>query len=445
MTGSRENPPFMKSIAPYLVSVVLTFALSSCATMSNQRTAADYLQEIQILQHRLVANPNDASTLCELGIAYFQIKDYDPAKQHLYRAFVLAPRDARTIFYYGMTLEFLGNVESALAVYVNFPDVLSLSPYRKLIEGRYQILVREVIRKQLLSTIANEKQLGAHQILPKAIAVFPLRYEGNDERFVSLSKGLSELILVDLGQVKGIQLVERIRTEELLNELKFSQAAYVDRTSAPRLGILLSAGRVVAGSFNVQKTVFRMDVAAWDIVQQKFPDLTSKADDLDNLFKVQKEMVFAVIKELGIVLTPEEREKIRHVPTKNFLAFMNYCMGLRSEDARDFTAASVYYKQAVALDPAFAIAQQKAAAMEAIGVAGGPKEQALFLAQRLDRPLIELTSVKRRRLVDLRLGHLTEGMGNTFRPGDDDRDPVEDAVRGGAVGKLPEPPRPPGK
>ncbi|MBI5473540.1 MAG: hypothetical protein HY961_14465 [Ignavibacteriae bacterium] len=433
----------MKTAVSYILAVSLFALVSSCATTSGRRSAADYLQEIQILQQRLIQNPNDAATLRELGVAYFQIKDFDPAKQHLYRAFVLVPLDARSMFYYGMTLEFLGHIESALAVYVNFTEISTQSPYRKLIEGRYQALVREVIRKQLLSTIANEKQLGASQVSPKAIAVFPLHYQGNDERFVALSKGLSELILVDLGQVKGIQLIERIRTEELLNELKFSQSAFVDRASAPRLGKLLSAGRVVAGSFNVQKTVFRMDVAAWDIVQRKFPDFTSKADDLDNLFKVQKEMVFSLIRELGIALTQEEREKIQLIPTKNFLAFMNYCMGLRSEDALDFTAAIVYYKQAVSLDPGFVIAQKKVSAMEAINTAGGPKEHALSLAQRLDRPLIELSSERRRRLVDIRLGHLTEGMGNTFLPGNDNRDPVEEAVRGGAVGKLPEPPHPP--
>ncbi len=434
----------MVGVRQHLICLPLLCIVLSCASVPPEKNTDDYIREIQTLQRQLVVKPNDTALLRDLGVAYFETKDYENAKAYLYRAFIQKEHDPKTLFYYGMTLEWLNQTESALGVYVNYSDVDDGSRYKVMIEGRYRTLLREVVRKQLQTVIANEQLLSTQRLSPKAVAVFPLKYQGSDERFAPLSKGLSEMMIIDLGQVNGLTLIERIRTEELINELKFGQSKYVEKETAPRVGKLLSAGRVVSGSFDVTNNNLKMGVAAWDVVNRRFPDLKTKSDDLNNLFKIEKEIVFDIIKDLGITLTREERERIEYVPTTNFLAFMNYCLGLRSEDAFDYVAAGVYYRQAVSLDPSFAIAKSKVNGIEASILAGGSKEQALQASREFDRPLLMLASTKRRKLIEERLGHLEENFGRIILLGDDDRKPTEDAIRHGVgVGKLPGPPLPP--
>lgn len=430
----------MNRTAQIIAGTALAIVFLSCATVRDESGPADYLREVQRSQRALVNTPDDPRVLSDLGVAYFKLGEYEQAKQQLHRAFILKPNDPRTMFYYGLSLEYLRQNESALAIYTNYLDGSDESPFRTLAEGRYRVLLRSVIRSQILATIANEKRLSPARMSASAVAVLPLRYQGSDERYAPLSKGISEMIMIDLGHVKSLRLVERIRTEELLKEIAFGQSAAVDPATAPRMGLLLRAGQVVAGAFNISQGELLLDVAAWDVVNKRYPEPKTRSDDLDNLFKIQKEIVFGILKDLGITPTAEERQQIEYIPTRSFLAFMNYCLGLQSEDAFDFIAAGVYYKQATELDPNFEIAQKKLQAIAAVKLAGGSKEQAFAEASRLDVP----PPPDPLRLVRIRLGHLSGGLGQTFLPGDDSREPAEESYRGGAgVQRLPDPPPPP--
>ncbi|MBX2991994.1 MAG: hypothetical protein KF749_12630 [Bacteroidetes bacterium] len=434
----------MQQLRSFLIAGFTLIFISSCAALREGGREQDYSSDMAKLQRQLIVNPNDPAALRDLGVVYFQTNRYEPAKSYLSRSYYQVKDDPRTMFYYGMTLEYLEDLQGALSVYISYSEVPAISQYRKLIEGRYRSLTQELIRRQFKQLVADEQRLGTEKIAPRAVAVFPLTYQGTDPRYEALGKGLSEMILIDLGQVKSLQMVERIRIEALLEELQFAQSASVDRSSAPRMGKLLSAGRIVSGSFNVNNFNLRMDVAAWDIVAQKFPGFQSGSDELDKLFRIQKELVFGIIRELGITLTVEEREKIQLVPTRNTFAFLTYCLALKSEDARDFRAAKVLYNEAAALDPGFNLAKSKAEAMEALSIAGGPKEDALLAAEELE--LGPKKAKKKTNLVLDRLRHLGQGIGGTFNSGEDNRKSVEEAGRNGAgVGRLPEPPPPPGR
>jgi tetratricopeptide (TPR) repeat protein len=423
--------------------LVLILVLSSCSSVRLEE-GGDDTEDMKRLQRQLVAKPNDPESLRDLGIIYFKRKQFESAKANLFLSYSQVANDPRTIFYYGMTLEYIGDLEGALRVYIEYTDVPAESRYRKLIEGRYRTVTREIVQQQLRKALADEQKLGTESVSPKAVAVFPLVYQGTDQKYEALGMGLSEMMLIDLGQVKSLQVLERIRIEALLEELQFGQSAMVDKATAPRLGKLLSAGRVVSGTFNVNNYNLRMDVAAWDILQRKFPDPTTKSDELDNLFKMEKELVFGIIRELGITLTPEERDRIQFVPTRNTFAFINYCLGLKSEEMRDFRAARVYYNEAATYDPGFALAKVKLQAVESLIVAGGPKENAVLAAEELEAGKRKAGRQSQSKLLTDRLRNLGVGVGSTFTSGEDSRKSAQEAERGGAgVSRLPEPPPPP--
>jgi TolB-like protein len=349
------------------------------------------------------------------------------------------------MFYLGMTLEYERDRTAALAIYINYSDFSPLSRYRSLMEGRYQAITRELIREQFRVLLSEEQDLNARETPKNSVAVFPLVYQGENERFAGLGIGLSEMMITDLGQVSELRLIERIRIEELEKELRFGTSGVVDQSTAPRVGHLLSAGRIVSGTFTVSgDNTMRMDVSTLDVGAASPREPTTESDALENLFKMQKEVVFKLIKDMGITLTRAEREKIQRIPTKNLQAFIAYSLGLEKEGEGDYEAAGVYFRQANELDPNFEPAQKKIESVEAISMAGGPKEHALASAYSSDPPPPPDAGERGGNLITDRIGKVQGNIGSGFVPGQDSRKPAEEATgAGAAVGELPPPPPPP--
>lgn len=428
-------------LASSCLTAILASIVVSCSTIEYEQRASDYTGEITRLEEKLKENPDNAQALSDLGVLYFKMRLYPRAKAYLGRTISLE-RDARSLFYYGMTLEADSNARAALAVYIDYTDFSSLSPYRRLMEGRFRALTRLMIQQQVDSLVRQEQRLP-NPSSSNTVAVFPLNYQGKDEKYSSLGKGLGELMLSDLGQVGSLKLVERIRVEAVLDELKFAGTNNVDPATAPRLGKFLSAGRVVGGRYDVSdEKVLQMDVTSYNIPQKQFPEPTTGSDVLDNLFRVEKELIFGVIKEMGITLTRAEKERIQRIPTKSIQAFIMYTKGLEREDAGDFKAAEVYYKQAVAIDPGFAEAQARATTIESLSLAGGSMTSALAAASAIEPQIGRWAGAPVKGLIIMRLQH----SGGNIGAGINNRTPAEEAARtGAAVGDLPPPPKPQNK
>ena len=428
--------------------LLLPLVLCACGTTGTVETPQDYQQTIRKLQERLVTNPADAEALRDLGVIYFETHQYPQARDYLKKASMANEHDGKTLFYLGMTREYDNDLKGALAAYINYTDIASSSPYHKLMEARYYVVTKELIADQFRLLAANEDSLARQNTPSNALAVFPLVYQGSDQKFSALGQGLGEMMTIDFGRVKKLKLVERMRVEELMNELKFSATSAVDPATAPRLGKFLAAGQIVGGRYNVSAdNTLRLDVASLDIAKGKAPASVTQSDELENLFKVQKEMVFRVVKDMGITLTREEIEAIQRIPTKNLQAFFAYSVGLEKEGQGDFESAGVYFKQASALDPSFAPAKAKADLSDAMNLAGNTKETALAASHRVspapgaDNALRGGGSIS---LVASRFNNLNKMIKLVFLPGKDNQNPASVAVYHNiSIDVLPVPPPPP--
>ena len=429
-----------------LIFVFISFLLwQGCVSVKYQENVSHYRLQIEALQKRLQKNPDDAEALRDLGVIYFQTRQYANAKDYFAKAYEVNPQDAKTLFYLGLSLEFDNKNAEALKVYGRYTEIAKFSPWRRKMEGRYRWLTRQMIMQEMRALLQKEAQLGTERISSRAVAVFPFSYTGKNKKYAPLGKGLAEMMITDLSQVRDLKVIERVRLQALLEEMALGQSVVVEPRTAPRFGKLLGAGKIVRGSYNVlgQNRV-RLDVAFWDVLNHQFPAATSQSDDLNNLFKLEKDIVLKVIDEMGIELTPQERERIQRIPTKNMQAFLAYCLGLEQEDAGNFEAASRFYQKAATLDPEFKIAEKKAEEVSAVNEASGSKEQ---LAAQMEPPAGKQPS-RTTDLVTNRLQNLNTSIGSTFIPGQDSREPAEDVSisSGGQIGAqvLPEPPQPPG-
>jgi tetratricopeptide (TPR) repeat protein len=229
-----------------------------------------------------------------------------------------------------------------------------------------------------------------------------------------------------------------------LQELQLAQTDIVDKQTAPRVGKLLGAGRIIAGSFDVlQKNQVQVELMSWDVINGEYPDALNQTDALPNLFKMEKDLVFDVIEKMGIELTFQERERIQRIPTQNMRAFLAYCNGLEKEDAGQFEAAVKSYQQAFDLDPNFKTAEGKAEAAEGADQAGGSSDEILNQIATVEQTEAPPT-VSPHDLANTRLENLGNNIGSNFIPGQENRKATEEASSSGAdLGELPKPPRPP--
>jgi TolB-like protein len=308
-------------------------------------------------------------------------------------------------------------------------------------EGRYGWLTRQVAREEMQELLAVEDTLSANRLVPHAVAVFPLSFRGDEQRYAPIGRGLAEMLSVDLANVRGLIVVERVRLQALLNELQLARSEYVDPTTAPRVGMLLAAGRIVGGAYDVTNETLRIDASLWDTEEATMPEFEEQRGSLRDYFRLQKQLVFALLDEMGIDLAPEDREQIERVPTENLQAFLAYSRGLEQEDAGNYEAAARFFREASQLDPEFQEASDKAEASSHTAEVAGTFGTALGAGLELEPPILTGAVLDP---LEIRTQNLNENIGSFIVPGLDDRDPGAEATASDApIGGLPDPPPPP--
>ena len=435
MTSRRRPINRYAGAVRYALLLCLVCALCAACAPSVRlgEEMEKYEEDVIRLRKRLLDNSNDAEALRNIGVIYLRTRRYTEAYDHLEKAYAVAPNDAKTVFYLGVASEQVGERQAALRLYGTYPEVSRFSPYRRRMEGRYEWLVRLEVRDEIKGRLAREDSLSGGDVSPRIVAVFPLAYQGTSEQYAPLGRGLSEMMLADLAQIRRLRLVERIRLQALLDELKLAQSEYVDPKTAPRVGRLLGAGRLVGGAYSVSNEELRLDVALTE-EESRLPRMVRRSGALERFFQLEKELVFRVVEALGIELAPEERRRIETVPTENLQAFLAYSRGLAQEDAGQFAQAFDAYQRAAELDPDFEAAAERAEAAAGLSEAGGPVEE--VLQQTLAGEAVSASSIN---LLDYRIHLLNQSIGSLFVPGLDARQPAAE----GFGTSLPDPPSPP--
>ncbi|MDZ4700133.1 MAG: CsgG/HfaB family protein [Rhodothermales bacterium] len=421
-----------------LVPATLVLLAWGCAPSVFVGELSDYERDIDALQRRLAVNAADAEALRDLGVIYLKARQYTEANAYLEQAYARQANDPKTLFHLGMANETLARRDTAIRLYEKYTEVSRESPYRRLMQGRYAWLSRRMLRDEMTQLASVEASIADSAASPRIVAVFPLVYQGSDARYQPLARGLAEMMSVDLARVNALRVVERIRLQALLDELELSQSQYMDAATAPRMGRMLGAGRLVSGAYNVLGgNDIRLESALVALETSELVQLDPQSEALRNLFLAQKAVVFDLIGRLGIELTAEERQQIEFIPTQNLQAFLAFSRGLLEEDGDNFGQAAASYGEASTLDPAFSQAVVKAE--EAGAMADADLEIEGFIAESADADATGEASLD---LMALRLTLLNAIIGNGFFPGDDSREPGPDA--GGSGINLPDPPRPPG-
>jgi len=187
------------------------------------------------------------------------------------------------------------------------------------------------------------------------IAVLYFENKSGNPELDPLQKGLALMLITDLFAIRGIQVVERVKLQALVEEIGFGTSGLVQPGSAPRIGRILGArwligGEITKGSIRIQSNI--LDAGEGKILGQ--PGVTGEMADL---FRLEKELLFEIIKFLKIDITPQEREELRRYCSTNIRALTLLFRGIEASDRGDYEKAAQYYESAIKEDPKICVAR----------------------------------------------------------------------------------------
>jgi tetratricopeptide (TPR) repeat protein len=334
-------------------------ALAAPAALAQRANAVTRLEAAR------TANPQSVAALRALGVAYYKAARYADARSVLDQARQLDPNDGVSALYAGLSAEALEDFTGAKAAYTAYIEVGRSRRTRNEIRDRLVALARTEVIAAAKAAIANEATLSQTPGSPRTIAVPPLHFSGPDESLTPLERGIAELIITDLGRSAQLTIVERDRMQALADEANLSSSDLVDAGSAVRAGRLLQAGRLISGSIVQTGSQLTLSSNVVDVSTAQLSDPASVTNDLDALFAMQKQLVFRIFDQLGVTLTPAERQLVDRQATTNRDAFLQYSRGLVAADDGRFEDASRFFESAQSLDPGFGAAASRFNAAQA--------------------------------------------------------------------------------
>ena len=352
----------MRMFKPAISSLLLV-GLAACATGGGMSAG----ESVARLEQQQQSNPTSAAVNRSLGIAYYKATRYPQARSALETATKLDPKDGTTALYLGLSAEELGDLPAAKSAYSSYIQYGRTSKVRNQLQARLAALTRKEIAADAKSAVQQEASLSGQPGSPRTVAVMPMRFSGPDTTLRPLERGFADLLTTDLARSSQLTLVERSRMQALLDEIKLQRGGATDAASNVRAGKMLRAGRMVQGSLN-QMGAFdlRADAAVVDVPTSQIQGTVNASDQLEAVFNLEKKIALDLFSQLGVTLSPAERNAIEQRPTRSMQAFLAYSRGLTAEDEGRYEEASRFFNDAVRIDPGFAAAQQKSQEVRAV-------------------------------------------------------------------------------
>jgi len=346
-----------------LHALVAAVLLSGCASSYYSRghkalERKKYDEAIGELKQAIVQNVHDAGAIRDMGIAMYYKDRPALANRFLNLAAKQRPNDAQILYFLGASFEELEKPDKAIEVYSRYAELSPLNEARKQIEARLVVLLRQQMAKDTRKMLEQEQAIDVQNIANNSVAVLYFSNMTGDEELGLIQKGLADMLITDLSQVDELTVVERARLQQLLDEMGLGMSGMVDEQTAPRVGKLLGAAKVVNGALlGLREQELRVDAGFENIKNGQKENAEKQTGLLKDFYKIEKDLAFAILDLMKIKLTPKEREAIERIPTKNLLAFMSYCKALDYEDRGMWDQASESYQTALQNDPKFGMAQ----------------------------------------------------------------------------------------
>ena len=192
---------------------------------------------------------------------------------------------------------------------------------------------------------------GATAIVPeKSIAVLPFENRSEEKANAYFADGIQDEILTRLAKISELKVISRTSTQH------YKSTPGNLREIARQLGV----AHIVEGSVQKSGDTVRVNVQLIKAANDTHVWADTFDRKLTDIFSVESDIAKAIAEQLRVQLTGREEQIIANKPTENLEAYDDYLRGLAytlktAPTAANALSAQKYLKEAVRLDPKFAL------------------------------------------------------------------------------------------
>ena len=199
---------------------------------------------------------------------------------------------------------------------------------------------------------------------PETVAVSYFDNTSDIKEFNPLSKGLADMLITDLSNIKSINIVEREKLEDLIQEIELGDSGFINKETAQKLGKGLGATYMLTGSFLIIAETMRIDARLIDVASGEIVMAEEITGEKNNFFELEKDLVNKFIDTFDISLSKSETRKIKKIQTESFESFNAYSSALVELDQGNFEESIKLLEKATYEDEDFDIAWDKLEVLE---------------------------------------------------------------------------------
>lgn len=232
-------------------------------------------------------------------------------------------------------------------------------------------VVTDDIREWARQTVKSEKAMEG-PTSPNTLAVLYFQNRSGREELTPLQKGLSLMLITDLSIIKDLQVVERARLQALMEEMGLGVSGLAEQSTAPRVGRLLGAGRLVGGDIEAaQQERLRARSRLVDVPSTSIMGQPESEGSLEELFRIEKDLLFDIVKLLKIEVPPEVEKKLRKPCSTRKDALFALFTGVDASDKGEYEKAAESYRKALDLDTNICVAGSALTELQNLGLISG--------------------------------------------------------------------------
>ncbi|MGB6232116.1 MAG: protein kinase, partial [Candidatus Acidiferrales bacterium] len=195
----------------------------------------------------------------------------------------------------------------------------------------------------------HESDPGVPKPMGKSVAVLYFENLSGSKEDEYLRDGITEDVITELSKIRGLNTFSRPTV-----------LAFRDKPVTPaQIGQQLGAAYALTGTLRRSGARLRINAQLVD-TRTDFPLWSERFDrEMKDVFEVQDEMARKIAEALRVTLSPQELEALAVKPTESLQAYDLYLRGkryARRQTRQDLEFALQMFENAVAMDPAFALA-----------------------------------------------------------------------------------------
>ncbi|SPD75700.1 Putative integral membrane protein (fragment) [uncultured Desulfobacterium sp.] len=233
----------------------------------------------------------------------------------------------------------------------------------------------------------EQEKLIKGSAAPNTVAITNFNNKTEKSDLDVLQKGLAFMLITDLSKVRDLQVVERARIQAITEELGLGVSGLVEPGSSARVGRLLQAEYVIGGDIlNDELEKFRLNSALMKVSEGGVvSEPSARGQLLEELFRMEKDLLFKIIDDLKIKLSEGERSELKKPVTENLMALMYMIDGIEHSDRGNYDQAADSYEKALKEDPNLEPAKEALNELQELGLIGKGKKGSKLLNSLRDR------------------------------------------------------------